>query len=78
MALKRKLLMRLFGRPQGFLGRLGGLIMARMNREAGEQVVDLLEVRPGDRVLEIGFGPGVAIQRLVVRTPGGFIAGVDP
>jgi hypothetical protein len=41
MALKRKLLMRLFGRPQGFLGRLGGPIMARMNREAGEQVVDL-------------------------------------
>ena len=41
MALKRKLLMRLFGRPQGFLGRLGGPIMARMNREAGEPLTCL-------------------------------------
>ena len=78
MTLKRKLLLRLFGRPEGLLGRLGGLIMARMNRAAGEQVIDLLEVRPGDRVLEIGFGPGVAIELLVARAPGGLIAGVDP
>jgi ubiquinone/menaquinone biosynthesis C-methylase UbiE len=78
MARGRNLLLRLFGRPKGLLGRLGGLIMARMNRDAAEQVIGLLEVRPDDRILEIGFGPGVAIQLLVERVPGGFIAGVDP
>jgi SAM-dependent methyltransferase len=78
MACGRKLLLRLFGRPKGLLGCLGGLIMARMNRDAAERVIALLEVRPNDWVLEIGFGPGVAIQLLVERVPGGFIAGVDP
>ena len=58
MACRRNLLLRLFGRPKGLLGRFGGLIMARMNRDAAERVIGLLEVRPNDRVLEIGFGPG--------------------
>jgi len=70
--------MRMFGRPKGALGRLGGIIMARMNHNAAVQVVALLDVRPDDKILEIGFGPGVAIQRLVHRVPTGFVAGVDP
>jgi ubiquinone/menaquinone biosynthesis C-methylase UbiE len=77
MAWGRNLLMRLFGCPTGLLGRLGGLIMARMNREAAAQVVGLLAIRPDDKVLEIGFGPGVAIQLLAQRAPGGRIVGVD-
>jgi ubiquinone/menaquinone biosynthesis C-methylase UbiE len=38
----------------------------------------LLDVRPDDKVLEIGFGPGVAIQLLLQRVPAGSVAGVDP
>ena len=70
--------LRMFGRPQGFLGRLGGRIMARMNAECGLGVVDLLEVQPQDRVLEVGFGPGVVIEMLSNRAREGLIAGVDP
>jgi ubiquinone/menaquinone biosynthesis C-methylase UbiE len=73
----RKLLMRMFGRPRGVLGRLGGVIMARMNRDAAEQVIEMLDVRPNDKVLEVGFGPGVAIQLLLDRVPAGSVAGVD-
>ena len=69
--------MRAFGRPQGFLGKLGGVIMARMNADCGAWVTDLLEVRPGDDVLEVGFGPGVIIQRLADLTPSGHVAGID-
>lgn len=60
------------------MGRLGGLIMARTNADFGVRVVDLLEVGPGDRVLEVGFGPGVVIGRLVERASSGRVAGVDP
>lgn len=73
-----KLLMRMFGRPEGILGRLGGLIMARGNRDAAAQVIELLDVRPEDKVLEVGFGPGVAVQLLLQRVPAGSVAGVDP
>src|SRR5262249_8284748 len=72
-----KLLMRMFGRPRGILGRLGGVIMARVNRDAAAQVIELLDVRPDDTVLEVGFGPGVAIQMLLRRVATGNVAGVD-
>jgi SAM-dependent methyltransferase len=52
--------------------------MARMNAECGLWVVDLLEVQPQDRVLEVGFGPGVVIELLSNRAREGLIAGVDP
>ncbi|WP_244486493.1 class I SAM-dependent methyltransferase [Bradyrhizobium viridifuturi] len=73
----RSLLLRAFGRPQGLLGRLGGMVMAHMNADCGAWVTDLLELRPNDRVLEVGFGPGVVIQRLTNTIPAGSIAGVD-
>ena len=77
MRLMRSILMRAFGRPQGTLGRLGGVIMARMNADCGAWVIDLLEVTPFDRVLEVGFGPGVVIQRLAKLAAAGHIAGID-
>jgi len=77
MARGRQLLMRMFGRPEGILGRLGGMIMARVNRGAAAQVIEMLDVRPDDKVLEVGFGPGVAIQLLLQRLPAGSVAGVD-
>jgi len=58
----RTLPMRRFVHPKGVLGRLGGMIMARMNRDAAEQVIELLDVQSDDKILEVGFGPGVAIN----------------
>jgi ubiquinone/menaquinone biosynthesis C-methylase UbiE len=60
------------------LGRLGGIIMARMNRSMARRAIDLLGVEPGDRVLEIGFAPGVAIGLLATDGAAGWIAGIDP
>ena len=73
----RQLLMSMFGRPKGILGRLGGVIMARVNLDAAAQVIELLNVRPDDKVLEVGFGPGVAIQLVLQRLSTGSVAGVD-
>jgi ubiquinone/menaquinone biosynthesis C-methylase UbiE len=77
MSVMRSILMRAFGRPQGLLGRLGGVIMARMNADCGSWVSDLLEVGPNDSVLEVGFGPGVVIQRLSRLAAAGHVAGID-
>lgn len=66
-----------FGRPRGAGGRLAGWVMAHRgsNRKRNRWVVSLLDVRPADRVLEIGFGPGVALGELVRRA--GQVHGVD-
>ncbi|WP_436634992.1 class I SAM-dependent methyltransferase [Actinomadura kijaniata] len=47
------------------------------NRRRNRWVVSLLDVRPTDRVLEIGFGPGVAIAELARRATAGRVYGVD-
>jgi ubiquinone/menaquinone biosynthesis C-methylase UbiE len=78
MSLTRNILMRMFGRPRGVPGRLGGIIMARMNENCGAWVSDLLEIGPNDSVLEVGFGPGVTIQRLSKLASAGHVAGIEP
>lgn len=53
-----------FGHPRGPLGHLAGWIMGARasNRERSRWAVSLLDIEPTDRVLEIGFGPGLAIE----------------
>jgi ubiquinone/menaquinone biosynthesis C-methylase UbiE len=51
--------------------------MARTNADGGAWVTDLLKVGPNDRVLEVGFGPGVVIQRLSKQAATGYVAGID-
>jgi ubiquinone/menaquinone biosynthesis C-methylase UbiE len=78
MAWARDLLMRTFGRPEGILGRVGGFVMARMNRDAAAQVIALIGIRADDQILEVGFGPGVAIQLMVPHiSAAGAVAGID-
>lgn len=76
MSLSRNILLRAFGRPRGLLGRLGGIIMARTNDRHAAWTIGLLDVQPTDKVREVGFGPGIAIQRLSVSTRQ--VCGVDP
>jgi ubiquinone/menaquinone biosynthesis C-methylase UbiE len=67
-----------FGRPSGILGWIGGHVMAWSNQPMNQRAAELLEVRPDERVLEIGFGPGRLIQVLALRASAGLVAGVDP
>jgi ubiquinone/menaquinone biosynthesis C-methylase UbiE len=57
---------------------LGGIIMARTNEGCGACVTELLKVGSHDRVLEVGFGPGVIIHCLSKLASGGRVAGIDP
>jgi ubiquinone/menaquinone biosynthesis C-methylase UbiE len=74
----RRTLLAAFGRPQGLLGGLGGRMMAHANREMNRWLVDLLEVREGESVLDVGCGPGVGIELLCAVTPAVRAVGVDP
>ena len=82
VALKQRVVrtvVRQFGHPHGIGGRLAGWVMAHRssNRQRNRWVVSLLDVRPTDRVLEIGFGPGLAIAELSRRATGGTVFGID-
>ncbi len=71
---------RQFGHPRGAAGAMAGWVMAHRgsNRQRNAWVVSLLDVGPGERVLEIGFGPGIAIAGLSQRVgPSGRVYGID-
>ncbi|NJM74144.1 MAG: class I SAM-dependent methyltransferase [Scytonema sp. RU_4_4] len=68
-----------FARPTGFWGNIAGFIMANRssNLERNEWAISLLHLQPSDRVLEIGFGPGVTIQKMSEIVSHGLIWGID-
>jgi SAM-dependent methyltransferase len=76
-AYEKTLLTRQFGHPAGPLGWLVSHLMALEHGKLYRAAVDLLDVQPDDRVLEIGFGPGSSIRRLAERATRGFVAGVE-
>ncbi|WP_437762171.1 class I SAM-dependent methyltransferase [Sorangium sp. So ce281] len=67
-----------FGHPRGLVGRLVCAIMAWENRERNEWAVKQIDVQPTDHILEIGFGPGLAIRDMASLASRGLVAGVDP
>jgi ubiquinone/menaquinone biosynthesis C-methylase UbiE len=82
LQLRQKLIQRLraqFGRPTGLPGRMAGWLMANRssNRRRNAWVVSLLDVQRDDRVLEMGFGPGIAIRELARRATDGRVCGID-
>src|SRR5262245_62112757 len=80
MSAWRSFLVRQFGQPSGVPGAIAGWIMAtrRSNRERNRRTIELLGIRPGDRVLEIGFGPGLALRWALEKVGSGLVVGIDP
>jgi ubiquinone/menaquinone biosynthesis C-methylase UbiE len=68
-----------FHRPTGWAGHAAGWIMGRRSSNVARNrwAVRLLDVRPADRVIELGCGPGVALAALAARATGGLVVGVD-
>ncbi len=82
MTLGQRVVRRLVGqfhRPHGLGGHVAGWVMAHRssNVRRNRWVVSQLDVRPSDRILEIGFGPGVAIAALSGLSTNGVVFGVD-
>jgi SAM-dependent methyltransferase len=80
--LRRRIVRRVvsqFHQPRGVGGRIAGWVMAHRssNRRRNAWVVSLLDVARTDHVLEIGFGPGIAIRESTARACDGLVCGVD-
>jgi len=62
----------------GVTGRVAARVMARVNADMERAALDALEPQPGDRVLVVGFGPGVGLVELLARVPDARVVGIDP
>lgn len=74
----QKFIARQLARPSGLCGRL--LIARWLNRASAamnELTLEQLLLEPEDRVLEIGFGGGGLLERILSTEPGAYVAGVD-
>jgi len=63
--------------PKGVMGRLVGELMVRQHKEETAWTVSIAHIQPTDRVLEIGFGAGKAIELFAEKVTHGFVYGVD-
>lgn len=64
-------------RPHGAFGVVMGWLMEGLNAPQNRATVDALDPPPGGAVLEVGFGPGHALEMLARSRPLGLVAGVD-
>jgi ubiquinone/menaquinone biosynthesis C-methylase UbiE len=66
-----------YAHPQGFIGRLIAYRRDQKNRAVNEWTLSLLDLQPGDQVLEVGFGSGLTLQKALNQVPLCLAAGVD-
>ncbi len=68
-----------FEHPRGLLGYMTGWIMAHRtsNKDRNRWTVDLLDIQPTDHVLELGCGPGLALQSCLSHATEGLVVGLD-
>lgn len=64
-------------KPEGLLGHMVGDYLAKEYYEINMWAVHSLQIQDGEKILEIGFGPGVSIEEMDRTTPAGYIAGID-
>lgn len=72
-----RIIFKQYRKPHGIFGRLVGQRMARSNYRMSEWTIDLLDLSISDHILEIGFGPGIAIDLASKKITDGSIAGID-
>ena len=63
--------------PSGWFGRLLGQIWRREHARLNAEVLEQLDVREGQEVLEVGSGPGEALAVASRRARGGRVVGID-
>ena len=55
-----------------------GRVMEAINRAPNREAIAALAIAPADVVVEIGYGPGCAIETLAASAPRGRVYGIDP
>ena len=75
--IKRRLAEQVDRPSSGVWGWLVLRLMSVRNRPMNEWVIALLDIQPSDRVLEIGFGAGLWVERAARLASAGLVAGID-
>lgn len=70
-------LARQLGSPGGLFGPLAGRLWNRRNAALNDTAFALLELKPDDRVLDVGFGGGYLLNRMRAVVTDGSLTGVD-
>lgn len=66
-----------FKKPKGIIGRLAGKKMAMENKTLNKWTLKQLKIRSEKKMLEVGFGPGYAMDSILKRYPSVHLDGVD-
>ena len=64
--------------PTGVLGWIVAQIMSRETGWENQRAIDLLDLKPGQAVLDIGCGHGASLKELARRVEHGRVTGLDP
>lgn len=74
----RAFLAKQLGYPSGIFGRLLMKLLNKGNANMNDFTFQQLELQPGDAVLEIGFGGGYLLEKIIDSQIPSPIAGIDP
>src|SRR5690242_15432344 len=66
-----------YRRPRGLVGRWIGRKMVQQHQPENLWTINLLDIKPADQILEVGFGAGFAIQDIAKHLDNGQVTGVD-
>src|SRR3712207_481783 len=73
----KQMIIKQFAKPTGNFGRFVGWLMSVKNNERVNWTFEKLNLRPSDILLEIGYGPGMTVEKVANNLTSGFIAGID-
>lgn len=65
------------GNPSGVIGRIIATIMEHETANDNAAAIELLALRPAERILDLGCGHGRSLPRLADEVPQGSVSGVD-
>ncbi|HEX4851871.1 MAG TPA: class I SAM-dependent methyltransferase [Puia sp.] len=70
-------ILREYNPSQSLTGRFLSRIMPELNKSISDWILDILEIRPYQYILEIGYASGYTLQEIARRLKVGFLAGID-
>jgi cyclopropane fatty-acyl-phospholipid synthase-like methyltransferase len=66
-----------FKKPKGLFGIFTSNMMVKNNQKNYDKIIKDLDLQANDKLLEIGYGPGIGIQMIAELCPDCIIHGID-